>query len=123
MTGHTNSEAVVLSTYGIWGASYVAQQPMQRILQQRSFVKFPDERNLNASTETVASNMQLVLGLADLYAGHGVDLVNLISEGTRGLIHAMDSFELSGSFNFESYATRCIRQRIECTIMNQVEPE
>ena len=73
--------------------------------------------------QTASRNMHLVLKIADMYLGQGVEHLNLVNEGTRGLVHALDSFEISGGEHFESYAWRCIRQRMECTIMNQVDPE
>ncbi len=73
--------------------------------------------------QLIAHNLRLVVNIAKRYSDHGVALLDLIREGNRGLIHAMESFEQEGGFRFATYAARCVRQSIECTIMNQMEPE
>ena len=73
--------------------------------------------------EIIAHNLRLVVNIAKRYSDHGVALLELIRGGNRGLIHALESFELEGGFRFAAYAARCVRQNIECTIMNQMEPE
>lgn len=73
--------------------------------------------------QVVAHNLLLVVNIAKRYSGHGVALLELIREGNRGLIHAMERFEMEGGFRFAAYAARCVRQNIEYTIMNQMAPE
>jgi len=67
----------------------------------------------------IAHNLRLVVNIAKRYSNHGVALLDLVSEGTMGLIHALENFELEGGFRFAAYAARCVRQNIERAIMNQ----
>lgn len=123
MTEYTNSEGVLQMRYGIERESFAKQQSLLSNQQHRALMNLIKVNDPDEKKEIVARSLHIVLNVADHYKDHGVDLVNLISEGVRGLIHAMESFEYAGFFRFESYAIRCIRQSIECTIMNQMEPE
>ena len=73
--------------------------------------------------KVIIHNLGLVVDIAKRYSDHGVALFDLIREGNQGLIHALDSFEFESGLLFTNHVARCIRQSIECTIMNQIEPE
>ena len=118
-----NTEAVLQGRYGNDAGSYAVQQSLLSNRQHQILMSLIKVNNPETKKEIVARSLHIVINVADHYRDHGVDLGNLISEGIQGLIHAMESFEHVGYFRFESYAIRCIRQSIECTIMNQMEPE
>lgn len=66
----------------------------------------------------VASNLQLVVSIAKEYTGRGVPVLDLIQEGSIGLIAAARKFDYTRNLRFSTYATKWIRQGIVRCVMN-----
>ncbi len=60
----------------------------------------------------IESEMKLVISIAKLYSGRGIDFVDLIQEGNRGLVEALDNYTTESQAPFQQYVTRYIRRAI-----------
>lgn len=65
-----------------------------------------------AKNRIVSANLRFVVNVAKKYQNHGLDLVDLISEGNLGLMTAIDHFDVTKGYHFISYAVWWIRQTI-----------
>jgi RNA polymerase primary sigma factor len=66
-----------------------------------------------AKQQMVAANMRLVLHWARRYQDRGVELVDLVQEGTFGLLRAVEKFDWERGFKFSTSATGWIRQSLQ----------
>ena len=74
--------------------------------------------NADAVKKMVVSNLQLVVSVAKEYIGRGVPLLDLIQEGSIGLIAAAKKFDYTRNLRFSTYATKWIRQGIARCVMD-----
>jgi len=65
-----------------------------------------------ARAQLIHSNLRLVVSIARRYQGHGLSLLDLIQEGSLGLMRAVDKFDPSRGLKFSTYATYWIRQSV-----------
>ena len=72
-----------------------------------------------AREHLIQANLRLVVSIAKKYTGRGIGLLDLIQEGNRGLIKAVDRFEYRRRYKFSTYATWWIRQAVTRAIANQ----
>jgi RNA polymerase primary sigma factor len=73
-----------------------------------------------AVKQMVGSNLRLVVSVAREYAGRGVPLLDLIQEGSIGLLVAAKKFDYTLDYRFSTYATKWIRQGVTRCLMNHV---
>lgn len=96
----------------------IRQFPLLTPQQERELARLCAEGDENAIRHMVNSNLRLVVSVAREYAGRGVPLLDLIQEGSIGLLAAAWKFDYTLEFRFSTYATKWIRQGITRYLMN-----
>jgi RNA polymerase primary sigma factor len=75
--------------------------------------------DFDALTVLVERNMKLVVSIAKRHVNRGLDIEDLLQEGTIGLLKAIEKFEIERNLKFSTYATWWIRQTINRAIADQ----
>lgn len=77
-----------------------------------------EENDVAAKRKLIQANLRLVVSIAKRYVGQGVLFMDLVQEGSIGLIKAAEKFDYSRNFKFSTYATWWIKQAIIRAIAN-----
>ena len=86
--------------------------------EERELARRCGEGDQEAVRKMVNSNLRLVVSVAREYAGRGVPLLDLIQEGSIGLLAAAQKFDYTLDYRFSTYATKWIRQGISRYLEN-----
>jgi len=96
----------------------IRQYPLLTQEQERTLAMACAGGDENAIRSMVTSNLRLVVSIAREYAGRGVPLLDLVQEGSIGLLIAARKFDYTLDYRFSTYATKWIRQGITRCILN-----
>ena len=96
----------------------IHRYPRLTVEQEREIAQRCARGDEDAIRQMVNSNLRLVVSVAREYAGRGVPLLDLIQEGSIGLLAAVKKFDYTLEFHFSTYATKWIRQGISRCLAN-----
>lgn len=93
------------------GATDILPEPLTRE-QEEYYVKLKEEGSIEAKEKLIEHNLRLVVFLAKKYENTGVDLEDLVSIGSIGLIKGINTFSSTKNIKLATYASRCIDNEI-----------
>ncbi len=96
----------------------IRRYPRLTAEEERDLARRCAEGDEQAIRTMVNSNLRLVVSIAREYAGRGVPLMDLVQEGSIGLLAAAKKFDYTLDYRFSTYATKWIRQGITRCLMN-----
>jgi RNA polymerase primary sigma factor len=97
----------------------IGRVPLLTAAQEVDLAKRIERGDIVAKTHMVEANLRLVVSIAKGYLGRGLTFLDLIQEGSLGLIRAVEKFDYRRGFKFSTYATWWIRQAVTRAIADK----
>jgi RNA polymerase primary sigma factor len=90
----------------------IGRVPLLNAAEEVSLAKRIERGDMSAKQHMVEANLRLVVSIAKGYVGRGLNFLDLIQEGSLGLIRAVEKFDHRRGYKFSTYATWWIRQAV-----------
>jgi len=97
----------------------IGRVPLLTAEEEVSLAKRIERGDMDAKARMVEANLRLVVSIAKGYLGRGLSLLDLIQDGSLGLIRAVEKFDYRRGFKFSTYATWWIRQAVSRAIADK----
>ena len=115
---------VLMADYGIHDPirlylREIGRVPLLSAEEEMELAKRVAAGDEEARMKMVESNLRLVVSIAKRYTNRGLNLLDLIQEGSFGLLKAVEKFDYSKGYKFSTYATWWVRQSVTRAIADQ----
>jgi RNA polymerase primary sigma factor len=97
----------------------IGKVPLLTADQEVYLAKRIERGDMVAKTQMTEANLRLVVSIAKSYLGRGLSFLDLIQEGSLGLIRAVEKFDYRKGYKFSTYATWWIRQAVTRAIADK----
>ena len=97
----------------------IGRVPLLTAELEVSLAKRIERGDMSAKQHMVEANLRLVVSIAKGYLGRGLTFLDLIQEGSLGLIRAVEKFDHRRGYKFSTYATWWIRQAVTRAIADK----
>ncbi len=97
----------------------IGKVPLLTADQEVFLAKRIERGDMAAKTQMIEANLRLVVSIAKGYLGRGLSFLDLIQEGSLGLIRAVEKFDYRKGYKFSTYATWWIRQAVTRAIADK----